>query len=88
MNLYDLLASRFPADRSKPCFLLSDGSAISYGALEEGAARVAGRPITVRMFICEKPSGVVGRTGRGRLVDERRNITAAQRSRDSCVTFP
>jgi malonyl-CoA/methylmalonyl-CoA synthetase len=43
MNLYDLLASRFPADRSKPCFLLSDGSAISYGALEDGAARVAAR---------------------------------------------
>ncbi|MBL8552746.1 MAG: AMP-binding protein, partial [Phenylobacterium sp.] len=43
MNLYDLLASRFPADRSKPCFLLSDGSAIGYGALEDGAAQVAGR---------------------------------------------
>ena len=43
MNLYDLLASRFPADRSKPCFLLSDGRAISYGELEDGAAKVAGR---------------------------------------------
>ncbi|RAK58364.1 malonyl-CoA synthase [Phenylobacterium hankyongense] len=42
-NLYDLLASRFPADRSRPCFLLSDGSAISYGALEAGAGRVAAR---------------------------------------------
>lgn len=42
-NLYDLLASRFPADRSKPCFLLSDGAAISYGDLEAGAAHVAGR---------------------------------------------
>lgn len=42
-NLYDLLASRFPADRSRPCFLLSDGSAISYGDLERGAAHVAGR---------------------------------------------
>ena len=42
-NLYDLLASRFPADRSKPCFLLSDGTAISYGDLESGAAHVAGR---------------------------------------------
>jgi len=42
-NLYDLLSSRFPADRSKPCFLLSDGGAISYGELEAGAARVAGR---------------------------------------------
>ncbi|PZQ63295.1 MAG: malonyl-CoA synthase [Phenylobacterium zucineum] len=42
-NLYDLLASRFPADRSRPCFLLSDGSAISYGELEAGAAHVAGR---------------------------------------------
>jgi malonyl-CoA/methylmalonyl-CoA synthetase len=43
MNLYDLLAGRFPADRSKPCFLLSDGSEISYRALEDGAAAVAGR---------------------------------------------
>ena len=42
-NLYDLLASRFPADRSQPCFLLSDGSQISYGALEVGAGRVAAR---------------------------------------------
>ena len=41
MNLYDLLASRFPADRSRPCFLLSDGSEISYGALEAAAGRVA-----------------------------------------------
>ena len=42
-NLYDLLAGRFPADRTRPCFLLSDGSAISYGELEAGAAHVAGR---------------------------------------------
>lgn len=42
-NLYDLLSRRFPADRSKPCFLLSDGLAVSYGDLEAGAARVAGR---------------------------------------------
>lgn len=42
-NLYDLLASRFPADRGKPCFLLGDGAAISYGELESGAAHVAGR---------------------------------------------
>jgi malonyl-CoA/methylmalonyl-CoA synthetase len=43
MNLYDLLASRFPADRSRPCFLLGDGSAISYGELEAGVAAIAGR---------------------------------------------
>ncbi|HKR87905.1 MAG TPA: malonyl-CoA synthase [Phenylobacterium sp.] len=42
-NLYDLLASRFPADRSRPCFLLSDGSQVSYGELEQGAGRVAAR---------------------------------------------
>jgi malonyl-CoA/methylmalonyl-CoA synthetase len=41
-NLYDLLAAGFPADRSKPCFLLGDGPEISYGALERGAAQVAG----------------------------------------------
>ena len=41
MNLYDLLASRFPTDRSRPCFLLTDGSEISYGALEAAAGRLA-----------------------------------------------
>src|SRR6185437_12536891 len=41
-NLYDLLAGGFPADRSRPAFLLSDGAAVSYGQLEEGAAQVAG----------------------------------------------
>jgi malonyl-CoA/methylmalonyl-CoA synthetase len=40
-NLYGLLASRFPQDRAKPCFLLSDGQAISYGELEATAGRVA-----------------------------------------------
>jgi malonyl-CoA/methylmalonyl-CoA synthetase len=42
-NLYDILAARFPANRSRPCFLLSDGTEISYGELEAGAAHVAGR---------------------------------------------
>jgi len=42
-NLYDLLASRFPADRSAPCFLLSDGSQVSYGELEAGVGRIAAR---------------------------------------------
>lgn len=41
-NLYDLLAAGFPADRGKPAFLLSDGSQVSYGALEAAAARIAG----------------------------------------------
>jgi malonyl-CoA/methylmalonyl-CoA synthetase len=41
-NLYELLASRFPADRARPCFLMSDGSAVSYGDLEMAVARVAG----------------------------------------------
>jgi malonyl-CoA/methylmalonyl-CoA synthetase len=40
-NLYALLASRFPADRSAPCFLLPDCGVISYGALEDGAGRIA-----------------------------------------------
>jgi malonyl-CoA/methylmalonyl-CoA synthetase len=44
-NLYDILAGRFPADRGRPCFILSDGSEISYGALEDGAGRVAARLI-------------------------------------------
>jgi malonyl-CoA/methylmalonyl-CoA synthetase len=42
MNLYDVLAAGFPADRTKPAFLLSDGSAVSYAELEAGAAQVAG----------------------------------------------
>ena len=42
-NLFDLLAARFPEDRSRPCFILADGREISYGALETGAAQAAGR---------------------------------------------
>jgi malonyl-CoA/methylmalonyl-CoA synthetase len=41
MNLHDLLASRFPADRTRACFILSDGTEISYGALEAGVGRIA-----------------------------------------------
>jgi malonyl-CoA/methylmalonyl-CoA synthetase len=44
-NLFELLASRFPADRSAPCFILSEGSEISYAALESAARRVAARLI-------------------------------------------
>jgi malonyl-CoA/methylmalonyl-CoA synthetase len=40
-NLYGLLASRFPADRSAPCFILEDGGEISYGAVETGVGRIA-----------------------------------------------
>jgi malonyl-CoA/methylmalonyl-CoA synthetase len=45
-NLYELLVSRFPANRAAPCFILADGSEISYGALEAGAARVAARLVS------------------------------------------
>ena len=40
-NLYALLASRFPADREAPCFLLPDGGRIGYGELETGVGRIA-----------------------------------------------
>src|ERR1700722_6987402 len=40
-NLYERLAAAFPADRSGSCFILPDGRQISYGALEEGAGRIA-----------------------------------------------
>ncbi|HEX7758986.1 MAG TPA: AMP-binding protein, partial [Caulobacteraceae bacterium] len=40
-NLYALLASRFPADRSAPCLLLPDAGVISYGELESGVGRLA-----------------------------------------------
>ncbi len=39
-NLYDLLASRFPADPTAPCFLLAD-RAISYGEVTETTGRLA-----------------------------------------------
>jgi malonyl-CoA/methylmalonyl-CoA synthetase len=42
-NLYERLAAGFPADRGRACFRLNDGREISYGALEAGAAQVAGR---------------------------------------------
>ncbi len=42
-NLYEILSARFPADSAKPGFLLSDGAALSYGDLAEGAAHAAGR---------------------------------------------
>ena len=41
-NLYDLLAGGFPADLGKPAFIFSDRHGVSYGALEAGAAQVAG----------------------------------------------
>jgi malonyl-CoA/methylmalonyl-CoA synthetase len=40
-NLYALLASRFPADRTQAAFHLPDQREISYGALEAGAGRLA-----------------------------------------------
>jgi malonyl-CoA/methylmalonyl-CoA synthetase len=42
-RLHDLFCEAFPADRSRPCFITSDGNTISYGELEAGAAAVAGR---------------------------------------------
>src|SRR4051812_41118929 len=42
-NLYELLASRFPANGARPAFLRSDGFAVSYGELEARIAKVAGR---------------------------------------------
>jgi len=40
-NLYDLLASRFPSDRSRACFLQPGLEPVSYGDLEDRTARVA-----------------------------------------------
>lgn len=44
-NLYTLLAAGFPADRAKPCFILADGSEVSYATLETQVSRVAGHLI-------------------------------------------
>ena len=40
-NLYSLLASRFPADRSAACFILEEGAEISYGAVELCVGQIA-----------------------------------------------
>jgi malonyl-CoA/methylmalonyl-CoA synthetase len=40
-NLYARLAARFPADRARPLFRMSNGATISYGDVEAGAARLA-----------------------------------------------
>src|SRR5262245_61357294 len=40
-NLYALIRSRFPDDRSKACLLLPDGRAVSYAMLEQGVGRAA-----------------------------------------------
>jgi malonyl-CoA/methylmalonyl-CoA synthetase len=40
-NLYALLQSRFPRDRSAPCLIQPSGETISYGALEAGVGRMA-----------------------------------------------
>ncbi len=40
-NLYALLASRFPADRSRPCFIEPGRPPISYGEVEAGVGRLA-----------------------------------------------
>jgi malonyl-CoA/methylmalonyl-CoA synthetase len=41
-NLYDILAAGFPADRTKPAFLLSDGAGLELAVAYRGAAAVAG----------------------------------------------
>jgi len=40
-NLYALLASRFPEDRSAPAFVLAGAGSISYGEIEAGVGRLA-----------------------------------------------
>ncbi len=40
-NLFALLKSRFPADRTRPCFLLPDGGQIAYAEVEAGVGRLA-----------------------------------------------
>ena len=39
MNLYDLLASRFPAEGAAPCLILPDDRRVSYAELESQSAR-------------------------------------------------
>jgi malonyl-CoA/methylmalonyl-CoA synthetase len=41
-NLYALFEQRAPRDRQAPCFILPNGNVVSYGALHDGVARMAG----------------------------------------------
>lgn len=45
-RLYDLFVKAFPADRTRPCFIMPDGAIVSYGELEAGASAVAGRLVS------------------------------------------
>jgi len=40
-NLYGLIASRFPADRTLPCLLRPGDNTLSYGDVEDGTAKIA-----------------------------------------------
>jgi malonyl-CoA/methylmalonyl-CoA synthetase len=40
-NFFERLRAGFPADRAKPCFLLPDGGAMSYGTVEMTTGRLA-----------------------------------------------
>ena len=41
--LHDLLVNAFPADKAKPCFVMPDGSIVTYEELLLGAASIAGQ---------------------------------------------
>jgi malonyl-CoA/methylmalonyl-CoA synthetase len=41
MNLYELLASRFPKDNAAPCMILPDGRVWTYGDVERASGRMA-----------------------------------------------
>ncbi len=41
--LHDLLVNAFPADKAKPCFVMPDGSILTYEELLLGAASIAGQ---------------------------------------------
>jgi malonyl-CoA/methylmalonyl-CoA synthetase len=41
MNLYELLASRFPKDVTAPCMILPDGRVWTYGDIERASGRMA-----------------------------------------------
>ena len=57
-----------PADRSKPCFLLSDGSAISYGALVLATTAADPAALGKAMHYCVvSPRGTLSRTGLDRV---------------------
>ena len=61
MNVYNLFASRFPSNRSAPCFIIGERT-VSYGELEAGAARLGGHLVAQGVEPGDRVAGQVSKT--------------------------